>query len=167
MKKLFILFIVLAGFAVDSFGQATVTTAVNATATIRSPLAVVKVRDLAFGNITPDNAGASTVVITSAGDGPTITASGLTTVSGTFNNAKFTVAGDAGSTYKMTMPTSVNLISGALPLMVCTLSTNASATANPIALAAFWIGGSLAVATRATQTAGAYSGSFNVIVAYE
>jgi len=165
MKKLVILFFVLAGFGVSSFAQNSVTTSVTSSAKIIAPLTVTKTNNLAFGSIVP-GALASTVVI-STDAAPTRTPSGTTTAIGTFTNVKFDVTGEASTTYSITYPSTVDL-TGTGPAMTATLSCSAAATGNAITVGTFYIGASLAVGTAAAQTAGSYANAgFNVVVAYE
>jgi hypothetical protein len=164
MKKLIILFAVLAGFGVSSFAQNSVTTSVTSSAKIIAPLAVTKTNNLAFGSIVP-GALASTVTISTAAS-PTRTPTGTTTCIGTFTNVKFDVTGEPLTTYSITYPATV-VLAGTAP-MTATLSCSAAATGNLISVGTFYIGASLAVGTAAAQTAGSYSNAgFNVTVAYE
>lgn len=169
MKKLFILFIAVAGFGVSSFGQgASITTSVTGTARIVAALTVTKTGNLDFGAISPGLAGGTAILSNAAV--PTATGTGDVTCSGAVTNAKFDVNGESTANYKIIMPATVILTNGTPAKdMTATLSCSTALTGNLIsAKPTFYIGASLAVAAAATQTSGTYSNSgFNVTVAYE
>jgi len=105
MKKLFILFIAVAGFGVSSFAQLNVTA--TATARIITPLGVsTSTTVMDFGNIAAGATG-GTVVLTPAG---TVTATGGAKIpllkGGTTTAATFNLTGDGSSTFTITLPSS-------------------------------------------------------------
>ena len=101
MKKLFILFIAVAGFGVSSYAQVNATA--TSAATIVTPIAISKTVDMNFGNVSV-NSNAGTVVLAPAGT-RSVTG-GVTTpaTAGTVTAASFTVTGESGYTYAITLP---------------------------------------------------------------
>ncbi len=103
MKKVIIFLVAVGGFAVSSFGQASVTANAPATANIVTPLGITKSVDMNFGNIAV-NANAGTVVL---GTNNTRTVTGGITLPGTTGTvaaAQFSVTGQTGYTYSITLP---------------------------------------------------------------
>lgn len=141
------------------------TTSADASATIVTPLAIVKVTDLLFGKLTAGGAG-GTITMTPAG---VRTAGGgvtLFTQGNISNAASFTVNGEGTLTYAITLPPSdVTLISGSDSMTVNTFSSDPSGTGTLAAgTQTLSVGATLNVA--ANQPAGNYTGNFNVIVDY-
>jgi len=110
MKKLFILFIAVAGFGVSSFAQVS-TLPVESSATIVRPINLTKTSDLSFGKITAS--GAVGTVVLKADDTRQFTGGASLGTSGTFVNAptcaKFTVSGTANATYSISAPDGFDL----------------------------------------------------------
>ncbi|MCE5320546.1 MAG: DUF4402 domain-containing protein, partial [Bacteroidales bacterium] len=99
--KIFSLAIAIIGFSATSFAQVSATA--TATSTIVTPIAISKTVDMNFGNVAVSSS-AGTVVLATAG---TRTATGgvtLPATSGTIAAAEFTVTGQAGYTYSITLP---------------------------------------------------------------
>ena len=105
MKKLFILFIAVAGFGVSSFGQVAVGVSATATssATIVTPITITNSGNMNFGNIAVSASG-GTVVLTPAGARSTTGGLKLTTVAGTVTAAHFDITGQLNYTYAITLP---------------------------------------------------------------
>ena len=166
MKKLFILFIAVAGFSVSSFAQ---TNSVNATATssatIITPLAIAKNTDMNFGNVGV-NASLGTVVLTpastrSATGGVSVTAA----MGGTVTAAKFTVTGQGNYTYAITLPSgATTLSSGSSPDMTVDNWTSTPTPTGTLSSGTqdLYVGGTLHVA--ASQPAGTYLSATPFIV---
>ena len=165
MKKLAFLFIAIVGYTMTANAQATVTTSNSATATIITPLAMIAVNPMAFGNITNTTPG--TVVMTAAGSRSTTGGVTLPTPTGTFNAASFTVTGGATNIFTITLPASAITLTDA-GLHTMTLDTF---TSNPSGTGTL-VGGTLPLAVGgtlhlgATQGVGSYTGSFAVTVNY-
>jgi hypothetical protein len=118
MKKILAFSIVLLAFSASTFAQLSATA--TATATIVSPLSIVRTIDMNFGNVAV-GASAGTVVLTPAGVRSTTGGCALPTVTGTVAAASFTVAGTAGTVYTITMPAgATTLTSGANTMTVDT-----------------------------------------------
>jgi hypothetical protein len=109
MRKLFLVFAVVAGFAANSFGQASVSATATAAATIVTPLAIANSANLNFGNLAT-NGTAGTVVITPAAGRSTTGGVTLPATTGTVSAAAFTVTGQAGYTYAITLPAGATTI---------------------------------------------------------
>ena len=158
MKKLIVFAIAIFGFTRCLFWTNTDTKTVKASATIITPLAVTRPADtdpggtLNFGSVaSAAQAGTVTVSHTST---PTRDVTVVTKVGTSFDNAKFTVTGQSGMTFKVTLDPSVSL-TGPGTAMTASLNMSANTTGN--ALGDFYVGGVLNVGIN--QTAGDYTGS--------
>jgi hypothetical protein len=174
MKKLFILFIAVAGFGVSSFGQGTVTRTATAAATIITPITLTKDVDLNFGNVVSSVAGGT--VDLSAAASPTRTATGVSLAvanPGTVTAAKFSVGGASGYTYAITLPigaspVTLTRVGNTETMTAGTFTSTPSGTGTISGVAiddVIYVGATLNVG--ANQVAGSYlSTNFNVTVAY-
>ncbi len=143
----------------------------SATATIVTPISIVKDIDMNFGNIAVTNNGGN-VVLAAAG---TRTATGgvtLPVVAGTVSAAAFTVSGQSAYTYDITLPTgNIVLSSGANSMNINTFTSSIGLTAGALSTGStgsqsFSVGATINV--NANQVAGTYTTStpFNVTVNY-
>jgi len=137
----------------------------NASATIVAPIAVTQATALSFGNMSPTTA-AGSVVISTAGARTATNVDLLT--GGTTTAAAFNVTGDNSATFAITLPTSTTLTGPGPAMAVSSFNHDEGGTPalDGSGSAAFNIGATLAVDTSANQTAGAYSGTYNVTVNY-
>lgn len=152
-----------------SFGQALSSAQANAHATIVTPISIIKVSDMEFGNIAV-GALAGSIDLAASATGTRIPYGGVTlpAVTGTVNAAAFTVCGQPNYAYGITLPTSVTIINGAnmmainsivsLPAIAGTLSSTGTGS--------LYVGGVLDVS--ASQAAGTYgtAATFPVTVVY-
>ena len=106
MKKLFILFIAVAGFSVSSYAQVSATA--TSSATIITPIAIAKNVNMNFGNVAVSATG-GTVILTPAGTRSKTLGVTLPATAGTVTAASFTVTGTAAYTYGITLPGSIVL----------------------------------------------------------
>src|SRR6202012_5340063 len=92
-----------------SFAQATATA--SASATIITPISIVKTTDMNFGNVAVSATIAGTAVLAPAGTRTTGGAGGVTlpATTGTVAAAAFTVSGQGNYTYAITLPTSATI----------------------------------------------------------
>src|SRR5665213_463553 len=99
---------VVLAFSNSSFAQANATA--SATATIITPISIVKNVDMNFGNVAVSASAGGTVVLAPAGT-RTVGGTGVTLPStiGTVAGADFTVAGQASYTYTISLPSTVTL----------------------------------------------------------
>lgn len=166
MKNILLLFIILVGFGVRSYGQASATA--TATATIVTPISITKNVDMNFGNISATNAG--TVVLVPTG---TRTNSGgvtLPATAGTVSAAEFNVSGSAGFTFSVSLPQTDLVLTNATGNQTMTVNTFTSTPSSTGTLTSgatsLKVGATLNV--KSGQAAGVYTNAagFNVIVNY-
>jgi hypothetical protein len=165
-NKFFALTIVMFAFTATVFGQLSATA--NAGARIISPLAIAFNTDLHFGTIMKGTL-ASTVEISPAAVRTVLTGDAtLSALAPAATAARFTITGEPTLAYSITLPGSIN-ITGPGPLMVVDVFTGDVASPNTIpggGSQVLNVGAVLHVGTGATQTSGAYTGTFNVSVNY-
>ena len=168
MKK-FLIFTaaILTTVGVFAQGNPTASATATASANIIQPLEIVKTADLAFGNIASGTSEGTVVIAT---DGARTSTGGVTLIeAGNVSNAaSFDVNGLADASFTIEVPASIVIetAGGADQMTVdnfvsslgadSVLDANGEATLN--------VGATLNVS--AQQAAGLYSGSFDVIVAY-
>jgi hypothetical protein len=160
--------VVLLACGSKASAQASATATATATATIITPITIAKTSDMNFGNVAVHATNPGTVLISAAG---VRTAGGgvtLPTTQGTVSSAAFTVNGQTGYTYAITLPASVTITDGASHSMnvdqfSCTPGATGLLTGGTENIT---VGATLNVA--AAQTAGVYSSAtpFNVTVNY-
>lgn len=162
--------VALSGVATTSFGQATATAQADAHATIVTPITIVKVNDLEFGNVA---VGASSGTVDLDPNGGARTPTGgvtLPAVPGTVNPASFTVSGQANYVYGITLPSSITIASGANSMTISNINSYptvaSGGTLSGSGTETLYVGGTLGVA--ASQAAGTYStaATFPVTVVY-
>lgn len=166
MKRLFLL-LIMAGFTAGAYAQDGATANSLASATVVTPISITKDVDLSFGNVAVNSVSGGTVVL-DTNDGTTATGDvTLPATAGTVTSGAFTVNGETGYTYAITLPTTVN-ITDAVSSEIMALS---SFTSLPEATGVL-TGGTEALKVGATltvgagQVSGAYAGSFDVTVNY-
>lgn len=146
----------------------------TATATVITPIAITKSRDLVFGSFAR-GAGGSVTVSTSGAR--TATGAILSTVGGTPTSAKFDVTGEGASTYSITWSGATALTTGVggagetMALARISDLTAGNAITGEVATGtltagaqSIYLGGTLTVG--AAQVAGAYTGSVTATVEY-
>jgi hypothetical protein len=169
MKKLIIIFaaiIMMASFSVKATVAPPNTASANATAKILAALTITKNADLSFGTMTIPTA-ATTVIVapdgtrTSTGNITLLAQAPLTTAS------SYSVTGDAGATYTITLPVSTTILNGSQQMTVNTFTsskTNNGSTIGTGGTDSFTVGATLNLSN--AQASGTYTGSFNVTVNY-
>jgi hypothetical protein len=143
-------------------------TSAGASATIVAAISIVKNVDLNFGAVVPDGAAPGTVVLTPAAS-PVRTPTTLKLGNPTgVAAARFTVTGEAGSDYTVTLPASAVITNGTpaddMTIDNFTSSPSGGAGHLTVTTQTVYVGGTLNVA--AAQPAGIYTGTFNVTVSY-
>src|SRR5688500_5643260 len=106
VNKLFVVVLLLVGSAsvnAQNTAQAT------ATATIVTPISIAKTSDMNFGNLAVDAITGGSVVLAPNGSRTAADGVSLPATSGTVSAAAFTVTGNAGYTYSITLPGNVIL----------------------------------------------------------
>lgn len=167
MKKLrnLILVIALILFNVNLFSQVTATA--NASATIITPIAIIKTADMNFGNIAV-NASLGTVILTPAGGRSVTGGVTLPASAGTVAAAAFTVSGATDYIFSITLP------SGPLTITDGTNNMTVSGFTSTPTPTGTLTGGSVTLSVGATlnvgadQVAGVYTSDtpFDVTVNY-
>lgn len=151
-----------------SFAQANATANATATATIIAPIKITKDVNMNFGNVAVHATNNGTVAL---GTNNSRTANGGVTLpgsAGTVAAASFTVEGDASRAFTIALPSSTTLSDGASHNM--TVNTFVSSLG---AVGTLSSGGSATLKVGATlnvnggQTAGVYTGNFDVTVDYQ
>ena len=143
--------------------------AADGAATIIDQFAVTKDSDLLFGTIVLPSSGSNTVTIAASNGSRSLGGAGNAATVGAGNaRAAFTVAGDGGQSFSITVPAEFTLErSGGTETIEVTLAGSAAGGAtsgtpgNP-GTATFGVGGSFLVAS--TTLPGLYEGSFTVTV---
>jgi hypothetical protein len=133
----------LAALATPALAQNSATATASGTTTIIQPITISKTADLGFGTIVKPTTGASTISVSPTGNTRTVTGGNATFANGNgVSSASFTVRGEGAQHFSIQVPASFNM-TGSLVLGV---------------------GGSFPLATNTAS--GAYSGTFQVTVAY-
>jgi hypothetical protein len=145
--------------------QNSASTTASAGARIITPISITKTTDLNFGDVVAGSSAGSVVLTTAAARSST---GGTTLGNGTgVAAAAFTVAGQASSTYAITLPAStVSITSGANSMTVDNFTSNPAGTGtlSTGGSQALAVGGTLNVG--ASQATGSYTGTFTVTVNY-
>lgn len=152
--------------------QAQSTTSASASAIIINPLGIAKTSDLVFGRL----------AVGAVGGGVTVNTAGVVTFSGAGNTlvqplgntgnpraAEFTVSGEAGFTYSVTLPANgtVTLSDGGsntMPVNAFVSDPAGTGTLSGAGSSPLKVGATLSVGNN--QAPGTYTGTFNVTVAY-
>jgi spore coat protein U-like protein len=154
--------------------QASATAPTTSTATIFQPIQLAKNTDLSFGTVVRPITGSGTVAI-SASDGQRTPSGGVallnTGPNAPASRATYTVTGEGGQTFNVNIPANFSMSrTGGSESILVTLNMSVtnpqtlSGTLGNTGSLTFGVGGSIPVASN-TQS-GAYSGTFNVVVAY-
>ena len=143
----------------------------SGSATIIQPITLTKSTDLAFGKIVRPSSGTNTVSVDEAtGARATVGGGNATLLASTVSRAAYAVAGEGGQTFSISMPASFNMTraGGAETLTVTLAATAASGTLSgslgSAGSASFGVGGSVPLSS--STATGAYTGTFDVTVAY-
>ena len=157
--------VVLVAAANTSFAQASATA--SASATIITPISIVKTVDMNFGNVAVSATIAGTTVLAPAGTRTTGGAGGVTlpATTGTVAAAQFTVSGQGSYTYAITLPSSCVITDAGSHTM-----TVDGFTSNPATTGLLSSGGSQTLTVGATlnvaaaQASGVYTNATGVPV---
>ena len=148
----------------SSFAQAT--TSASASATIITPITIVKTVDMNFGNVAVSASLAGTVVMDPAGVRTTGGGGGVTlpATAGTVAAASFTVSGQASYTYAITLPTTCTISSSGNTMIVNGFISNPATTGALSAggVQTLTVGATLNVS--AAQASGVYTNATGVPV---
>lgn len=148
-----------------ALAQTTDSKSTTGSVTIVTPLALAKNAELVFGNVyrPATGAGSATVTMPTSSDTPT----GSTLASGgpTRSRAAFTVTGEVGKAYSVTVPANFTMTRSGGGSLVVTLNSSKATGTLTAGTDTFHVGGSFALADN--TAAGDYSGTFNVQVDYQ
>ncbi|WP_421854529.1 DUF4402 domain-containing protein [Novosphingobium sp.] len=160
----------LAGLSGTAFAAPSSSTVSGAAqAVILTPLTIAPVNALQFGQLTRPTA-AGTVVMSPAG---TITTTGgvltSTAIAQTASRGPgtFTVVGEAGRAFSVSLPTVATLRQGARNMRLSTFRSNWTAGAALSASRTFALSVGATLHVGANQTTGTYTGSYTVTVTYQ
>ncbi len=169
IKKLIpaFIFLMVASTAVNAQSSASAT----ATATIISPITIVKNVDMNFGNISVSALAGGIVTLDPSAAGTRTPNGGggvtLPAVTGTVAAAQFSVSGQANFTYDISLPVSATLSNAGNNMVADNFTSSvATGTLDATGNESFYVGADLNV--NAAQPAGVYTTSspFFVIVSY-
>jgi hypothetical protein len=164
ITKVLAIAVIALGLSNSSFAQATATAA--ASATIITPITIVKNTDMNFGNVAVSATLAGTVVLDPAGARTTGGAGGVTlpATSGTVAAANFTVSGQSGYTYAITLPSSCTITDASSHTMIVNTFTSTPSATGVLASGSqtLTVGATLNVS--AAQAAGVYTNASGVPV---
>ena len=171
MKKGLLSIIALAAFvlsanAADNVANKTVSVQSKARIIVPITLANTSSQALDFGVIAKGTLASNVVVAASATPGNNVSGGDAIVLTSTPQTAaKFTVGGESGKTYAITIPsTTQTIVSGVNTLNItnfsCSNGTSGVIGTNDV----FYVGGTLAVPS--TAVAASYTGTFSVTVAY-
>lgn len=160
----------LAGAAAPALAQSNSVTTTGTTTIVR-PVTITKSSDLAFGRIVRPSTGSATVTMANTAD--TVSADGSAQVLGgiSTSRAKYLINGEGGQVVSISVPASFSMTGPTGATLLVTLDKDVAGTetlSNALGSAgskAVDIGGSFPL-TASTVT-GAYTGTFNVDVAYQ
>ena len=149
----------------SSFAQASATA--SASATIITPISIAKTVDMDFGNIAVSASVSGTVILDTKGSRTTGGSGGVTlpATTGTVAAAEFTVSGEAGYTYAITLPSKATLADGSGNTMAVSSFTSypsATGTLDSKGNETLSVGATLSVS--AGQAAGTYTDKSGVPV---
>jgi hypothetical protein len=173
MKKTLAIALAVAGLSTSgaAFAQSADTSSTTATSsvTIIRPLTINKIDDLVFGRIVQPRSGTGTVAMTAASDTLTAGAGAVALGGTTPKRAKFTVTGEAAQVVNVTKDATVTMSNGTDSIPV-TLNWDTGAsftftgTVGASATKDIYAGGNFSVDS--ALSSGAYTGTFNISVAY-
>jgi len=176
MKKLILSAIVILSFSAVSFGVPTVAPTNTATATVTAniiqPITITNNSALGFGNIATGVAG--TVLLNPANASRTAS-SGVVlppTQTGSVTAADFTVSGEGGTAYTLTLPAQTNITQGGNNISINAFTSTLTSlsggilggTGGTIGTQDVKVGATLNILS--TQVPGSYTGTFSVTVNY-
>lgn len=168
---------IAATVALGLAGAASAQTSANTTASgslgVVQPITIAKVSDLSFGTVVRPVSGNGTVVIDASTGARTMTG-GVSAIGGgpvtTVTRAVFTVSGEGGYNFTVTIPASFNITRNGNqdPIQVTLVSTTGTGTLSnsfgTTGTATVGIGGSVPISNGTPS--GSYTGTFTVTVAY-
>ncbi len=158
--------LILLAFGNKASAQASATA--TSSATIVTPITITKTADMNFGNVAVQTATGGTVVMTPAAVRSATSGVTLPGTSGTVSAASFTVNGQSGYTYAITLPSSVTLTDAASHSMTVDNFTSTPTATGTLTGGTETLNVGATLNVTAAQTAGVYTSStpFTVTVNY-
>lgn len=144
---------------------ATATATASASARIVAPLEIMKDVDLAFGNIA---AGPSAGTVTIATDGTRTGNGGITLIAAGNNSAaaEFSIIGYPDATYTIDLPSSIVIEYNGEQMVVDNFVSDLGSVSQLSSIGEGFLSVGATLNVDANQASGLYTGSFDVIVAY-
>jgi len=172
--KVFAIAIAMFGFATSSFAQAERTATADASATIITPITIVKNTDLDFGTIAIQASALNrSITLVAASDAAPLYTDGITvpSTSVTPTAAKFTVSGAVDYTYSFTYPETISLTNTGDPMTVTLSCNNGTTPGNGVGTLlsgqdVLYFGGVLAISNTQTEEEYNNNAGLEVIVNY-
>ena len=142
------------------------TTGMNQTAnaTVRRSLVVTKNSDLVFGSMLVPTGTGAVIIDATTGARTTSGVAPVLITGPAFSRASFTLTGETGTTFTISVPATFTITNGTTTLTITTSSTATGTQTLTGGTFALGIGGSLAVA--ASNTRGGYTGSLSATLTY-
>lgn len=164
-KLVFLAGIAMAATSGAALAQTSATKDTSASVKIVQPISITENKALAFGTIVRPASGSSVITMTSASDTPEITSGSAVLAGGgaARSRAAYTVTGEAGQTYSISLQQASITLTGPTPI---TLNLTRSKNTGTLTggTDTFYVGGNMTIAN--TTTSGDYTGTFNVDIAY-
>jgi hypothetical protein len=170
MKRIILTFIAIAAFVVAATAADNVankTLSVQSKARIITPITLANTgaQALDFGVIARGAVSSTIIVDKVASPSISVTGDAIVLSSSPQTAAKFTVGGESGKTYSVTIPTGTQTITDGTNILNITAFTCSNYPTGTIGTNdVFYVGGTLTVPS--TAVASTYTGTFNVTVAY-
>lgn len=158
--------IIIAGTSWNAQAQSSATA--TATATIITPISISKTTDMNFGNVAVQTANGGTVVMTPAGVRTSTNGVTIPATAGTVAAAAFTVAGETGYTYAITLPNSVTISDNSSNTMTVNTFTSSPSGTGTLTGGSQTLNVGATLNVTAAQAAGVYTSAspFTVTVNY-
>ena len=153
---------VATGFAAPASAQSNSATA-NSSVSIIVPISITNSTALLFGTVAKPLTGSGTVAVNAVTGARTV-GGGVAAMTSTTGRATFAVSGDTTRAFTATVPASFTLGNGTPADNITVTLTSDVPAALAAGAATIGVGGSFSLAS--TQTVGAYTGTFDVSVAY-
>ncbi len=136
------------------------------TATFTNPLTITEDLELDFGSLIPGTiAGTVTIAVPSGSS----TRSGIDVIflDSTFSHGEFTVTGDGGAAFTITLPASITLSGPGADMTVDTFTTNPASPTTIIFTGEREVRVGATLHVGAFQAAGSYTGPYTITVEYQ
>lgn len=168
MNRKFISFAAVAMIATSgaAFAQSQDVESTTGSTRILQAISLTKASDLQFGAIVRPSSGNSTVTVAAGSNSRTVDGTGVGVNSTNFpvTRAAYSVSGEAGQTFSITVPSSFTMSHATAPAITVNLTPEATSGTLTGGAASFGVGGNFQISS--TTATGDYSGTFNVTVAY-